>query len=55
MKLSSVAIFFQATMQRFGEPNELVAMVILLLCATTGSFVTGAAFYFDGGFTAIRF
>ena len=42
-------------MQRLGEPNELVAMVILLLCATAGSFLTGAAFYFDGEFTAIRF
>jgi NAD(P)-dependent dehydrogenase (short-subunit alcohol dehydrogenase family) len=40
-------------MQRFGEPDELVGTVLLLLAPCAGSFITGAAFYVDGGFTAM--
>jgi NAD(P)-dependent dehydrogenase (short-subunit alcohol dehydrogenase family) len=42
-------------MNRFGEPHELVGCAILLLSRTAGSFITGAAYYVDGGFTAMRF
>ena len=41
-------------MARFGEPHELVGATILLLSKTAGSFITGAAYYVDGGFTAMR-
>ena len=42
-------------MARFGEPHELVGATILLLSRTAGSFITGASYYVDGGFTAMRF
>jgi len=42
-------------MARFGEPDELVGATILLLSAQAGSFMTGAAYYVDGGFTGMRF
>jgi NAD(P)-dependent dehydrogenase (short-subunit alcohol dehydrogenase family) len=42
-------------MNRFGEPHELVGCALLLLSRTAGSFITGAAYYVDGGFTAMRF
>lgn len=45
----------QTPMARFGEPHELVATSILLLSPRAGSFITGAAYYVDGGFTAMRF
>jgi NAD(P)-dependent dehydrogenase (short-subunit alcohol dehydrogenase family) len=41
-------------MNRFGEPDELVATTILLLSKKAGSFITGATYYVDGGFTAMR-
>jgi NAD(P)-dependent dehydrogenase (short-subunit alcohol dehydrogenase family) len=42
-------------LRRFGEPHELVAASLLLLSRTAGSYITGADFYVDGGFTAMRF
>lgn len=48
-------IMAQTPMQRFGEPEELIGCAILLLSRTAGSFITGAAYYVDGGFTAMRF
>jgi len=42
-------------MARFGEPEELVATTILLLSRRAGSFITGASYYVDGGFTGMRF
>ncbi|MFL6123247.1 SDR family NAD(P)-dependent oxidoreductase [Actinophytocola sp.] len=41
-------------MARFGEPPELVGATILLLSRAAGSFITGATYYVDGGFTAMR-
>lgn len=41
-------------MARFGEPDELVGATILLLSQKAGSFITGATYYVDGGFTAMR-
>ncbi len=41
-------------MDRFGEPDELVGATILLLSRKAGSFITGATYYVDGGFTAMR-
>jgi NAD(P)-dependent dehydrogenase (short-subunit alcohol dehydrogenase family) len=40
-------------MNRFGEPSELVGAALLMLARNAGSFVTGAVYYVDGGFTAI--
>jgi NAD(P)-dependent dehydrogenase (short-subunit alcohol dehydrogenase family) len=51
----TAAIMSQTPMERFGEPKELVGAALLLLSRTAGSFITGAAFYVDGGFTAMRF
>lgn len=48
-------ILRQTPMQRFGEPDELVGAALLLLAPRAGSFITGAAYYVDGGFTAMRF
>jgi NAD(P)-dependent dehydrogenase (short-subunit alcohol dehydrogenase family) len=42
-------------MQRFGEPEELIGATLLLLSRTAGSFITGADYYVDGGFTGMRF
>jgi NAD(P)-dependent dehydrogenase (short-subunit alcohol dehydrogenase family) len=48
-------ILRQTPMQRFGEPDELVGTALLLVSRAAGSFITGAAYYVDGGFTAMRF
>jgi NAD(P)-dependent dehydrogenase (short-subunit alcohol dehydrogenase family) len=48
-------IMQQTPMHRFGEPQELAGTAILLLSRTAGSFITGATYYVDGGFTAMRF
>ncbi len=42
-------------MKRFGEPDELVGAMLLLLSPRAGSFMTGAAVNVDGGFTAAWF
>ena len=41
-------------MARFGEPHELVGATLLMLSRKAGSFITGATYYVDGGFTAMR-
>ncbi len=41
-------------MSRFGEPDELLGATLLLLSRRAGSFITGATYYVDGGFTAMR-
>ncbi|WP_435016934.1 SDR family oxidoreductase [Tundrisphaera sp. TA3] len=41
-------------MNRFGEPEELVGATLLMLSKNAGSFITGATYYVDGGFTAMR-
>ncbi|MBL8826035.1 MAG: SDR family oxidoreductase [Planctomycetaceae bacterium] len=48
-------IMRQTPMARFGEPHELVGATLLMLSRQAGSFITGAAYYVDGGFTAMRF
>jgi NAD(P)-dependent dehydrogenase (short-subunit alcohol dehydrogenase family) len=47
-------IMRQTPMARFGEPHELVGAALLLLSRRAGSFITGASYYVDGGFTAMR-
>jgi NAD(P)-dependent dehydrogenase (short-subunit alcohol dehydrogenase family) len=47
-------IMAQTPMARFGEPQELVGATLLLLSRKAGSFITGASYYVDGGFTAMR-
>ncbi len=42
-------------MARFGEPHELIGATLLMLSPRAGSFITGASYYVDGGFTAMRF
>jgi len=51
----TASIMQQTPMARFGKPEELVGAALLLLSQTAGSFITGAAYYVDGGFTAMRF
>jgi NAD(P)-dependent dehydrogenase (short-subunit alcohol dehydrogenase family) len=48
-------IMRQTPMNRFGEPDELIGATLLLLSRRAGSFITGAAYYVDGGFTGMRF
>jgi NAD(P)-dependent dehydrogenase (short-subunit alcohol dehydrogenase family) len=48
-------IMHQTPMARFGKPEELVGATLLLLSRAAGSFITGATYYVDGGFTAMRF
>lgn len=48
-------ILGQTPMARFGEPEELIGAAVLLASRKGGSFITGAAYYVDGGFTAMRF
>ncbi len=47
-------IMSQTPMARFGEPEELIGAVLLLVSPRAGSFITGSAYYVDGGFTAMR-
>ena len=54
-KERAASIMSQTPMARFGEPEELVGATLLLLSKKAGSFITGAAYYVDGGFTAMRF
>ncbi len=42
-------------MKRFGEPDELIGALLLLVSPRAGSFITGAAINVDGGFTAAWF
>lgn len=49
------SILSQTPLARFGEPDELIGATLLLLSKKAGSFITGAAYYVDGGFTAMRF
>jgi NAD(P)-dependent dehydrogenase (short-subunit alcohol dehydrogenase family) len=51
----TASIMSQTPMARFGEPPELIGAALLLLSRKAGSFITGAAYYVDGGFTAMRF
>lgn len=51
----TASILGQTPMNRFGEPEELIGTALLLLSQRAGSFITGAAYYVDGGFTAMRF
>ncbi len=48
-------IMSQTPMDRFGEPQELIGAALLLCSRNAGSFITGADYYVDGGFTANRF
>jgi NAD(P)-dependent dehydrogenase (short-subunit alcohol dehydrogenase family) len=48
-------VLSQTPMGRFGEPEELVGAMLLLVSRKAGSFITGADYYVDGGFTANRF
>lgn len=47
-------IMANTPMNRFGEPHELVGATLLMLSRKAGSFITGATYYVDGGFTAMR-
>ncbi len=51
----TTSILSQTPMARFGEPHELIGAALVMLSRVAGSFVTGAAYYVDGGFTAMRF
>jgi len=42
-------------MRRFGEPEELIGALLLLLAPVAGSFVTGTHVNVDGGFTGAWF
>jgi len=42
-------------MRRFGEPDELIGALLLLVAPNAGSFVTGTTISVDGGFTAAWF
>ena len=46
------SILSRTPMDRFGEPDELIGATLLLLSRRAGSFITGASFYVDGGFTS---
>jgi NAD(P)-dependent dehydrogenase (short-subunit alcohol dehydrogenase family) len=42
-------------MKRFGEPDELIGALLLMVAPKAGSFLTGACINVDGGFTAAWF
>jgi NAD(P)-dependent dehydrogenase (short-subunit alcohol dehydrogenase family) len=48
-------IMHHTPMRRFGEPEELVGALLLLVSPKAGSFVTGTHVNVDGGFTAAWF
>jgi len=45
------AIIERTPLHRFGEPREIAEMVVWL-CSSRASFVTGAAYQVDGGWMA---
>jgi NAD(P)-dependent dehydrogenase (short-subunit alcohol dehydrogenase family) len=45
-------IMSHTPMKRFGEPEELIGALLLMVSPKAGSFITGAPFNVDGGFTA---
>jgi NAD(P)-dependent dehydrogenase (short-subunit alcohol dehydrogenase family) len=47
------SIMRHTPMKRFGEPEELVGALLLLVSPKAGSFITGAPMNIDGGFTGI--
>jgi NAD(P)-dependent dehydrogenase (short-subunit alcohol dehydrogenase family) len=47
-------IISQTPLGRFGRPEELIGALLLLASRSAGSFITGATYYVDGGFTAMR-
>ena len=47
------AILGRTPMGRFGEPEELIGTMLLMLAPNAGSFLTGEAIYIDGGFTSM--
>ncbi len=47
-------IIAQTPLARFGRPEELIGAALLLVSRNAGSFITGAAYFVDGGFTAMR-
>jgi NAD(P)-dependent dehydrogenase (short-subunit alcohol dehydrogenase family) len=46
------SIMRHTPMKRFGEPDELIGALLLLVSPKAGSFVTGTHVNVDGGFTA---
>ncbi|MGW8256197.1 MAG: SDR family oxidoreductase [Thermoguttaceae bacterium] len=46
------SIMSHTPMNRFGEPDELVGALLLMVSPKAGSFITGSAINVDGGFTA---
>lgn len=49
------SILNHTPMNRFGDPEELIGALLLLVSPKAGSFITGAAINVDGGFTAAWF
>ena len=49
------SIMNHTPMRRFGEPEELIGALLLLVSPKAGRFVTGAHVNVDGGFTAAWF
>ncbi len=49
------SIMHGTPMRRFGEPEELIGALILLLAPEAGKFITGTHVNVDGGFTAAWF
>jgi NAD(P)-dependent dehydrogenase (short-subunit alcohol dehydrogenase family) len=48
-------IMHHTPMKRFGEPEELIGAMLLLVSAKAGSFMTGSIVNVDGGFTSAWF
>ena len=48
-------IMHHTPMRRFGEPEELIGALLLLVSPKAGSFITGTHVNVDGGFTAAWF
>lgn len=48
-------IMGRTPMKRFGEPEELIGAMLMLVSNKAGSFVTGSIVNVDGGFTAAWF
>jgi NAD(P)-dependent dehydrogenase (short-subunit alcohol dehydrogenase family) len=46
------SIMSHTPMKRFGEPEELIGALLLMVSSKAGSFITGAPINVDGGFTA---
>ena len=52
-EIQILEIMRNTPMCRFGDPDELIGVILLLASSKAGSFITGSEFIVDGGFNTV--